>query len=212
MKVFTYFEPDPKLNGYLAVLESWKLLWANAGFEPVVLTEVDAQKHPMFNEVDAHVCSLPTVNPQMYERACWLRWLAVEAVTPYGESSLMVDIDVVPNPRSEITNYCCGIKGTTILDIGGCPCAVYAVPGQIPSRILRWNETDTINGRLHTSDMYMFRASDFARVDVCREWGSPNWEEAEMIHLASGALHNMGFNKQRYNEALYHMFRLLFQP
>lgn len=47
MKIYTYYEdidhPDQE-----KMLELWSLSWENAGFNPIILTKDDAQKHDFY--------------------------------------------------------------------------------------------------------------------------------------------------------------------
>lgn len=73
------------------LLSRWRATWSKRGFNPVMLTEVDARRHPRFDEIDSVVSKLPTVNVPFFERACWLRWLAYDLSTP----GLFTDYDVM---------------------------------------------------------------------------------------------------------------------
>lgn len=201
MKIYTYFEQDPKLRNFGEVLEQWDRRWKKAGLEPVILTEKDARSHPKFSDVYLHARKLPTVNPKAYEMACWVRWLAMET----AGAELAVDSDVLPTAsfkKDAFEAAMAAIHETTILDPGGVPCAVRLV-GSMSDKILAFNTIYEEHGRPHTSDMLFFQGSGFPRTDMCREVGSRDWTLAPITHLATSALHKMGFpGKFEYNETL----------
>ena len=87
--VYTYFE-DQGL-GDAAAVEVWRDVWAEAGWDPVVLSQNDAARHPLYDETVARVSRFPTTNPEGYETACYLRYLAMAAVG----GGFMTDYDVV---------------------------------------------------------------------------------------------------------------------
>ena len=51
--------------------------------------------------------------------------------------------------------------------------------------------------------MTMFMQSkEFARMDLCREFGEEGWLEVPLCHLATEALRKYGFSKTKYREPL----------
>ncbi len=52
----------------------------SVGWYPQILAERDARKHPQFDKYKSRFEKFPTVNPQHYEIACYLRWLALSQV------------------------------------------------------------------------------------------------------------------------------------
>src|SRR5687767_13866136 len=78
--IFSYFVslPDLDLVNERLLVSLWIDRWRAAGLTPIVLNEYHARKHPIFPEFDAAVSKLPSVNPKGYDRACFLRWLAVQ--------------------------------------------------------------------------------------------------------------------------------------
>lgn len=101
--VYTYFSPVASAPGkeeQIRLLNFWQKSWKEHGWEPVILTEADAKKHPRFEEWSAALAAKPTINPPSYERACWLRWIAMAA----ANANFMVDYDVLPN-RFSASDY-----------------------------------------------------------------------------------------------------------
>lgn len=99
MKIYTYYVQVPELNSFdeLKLLSLWRRRWFEAGFEPETLGEYQAQQHSMFAKYDQAITQLPSCNPSSYERACWLRWLALAQVG----GGFMSDYDVFPYPDGD---------------------------------------------------------------------------------------------------------------
>ena len=93
--MFTYFDaavfPREEANNRL-MLDVWKTAWRAAGFEPRIISEADARKHPAFAALKQKYAELPTINPKVYEVACFVRYLAMSV---HG-GGLMTDYDVLP--------------------------------------------------------------------------------------------------------------------
>jgi hypothetical protein len=75
-----------------AQIEAWTNGWRSNGWNPVVLGERTAQRHPRYPEFRRRVESFPAVNVREHALACWERWLAL-AVQGGG---VMGDFDVLP--------------------------------------------------------------------------------------------------------------------
>lgn len=206
-KIYTYFDKDPTLHGFDTVLEIWNQRWSLAGWEPVVLTEKDAQKHVNFEAANAKIESFPTVNPKVYERACWLRWLAIEA----AGGGLMVDSDVLPVRFTPFVLP--NVDQTTILDHGRVPCAVLVVGDSVSQEILNGDhKIGLYNGQPHYSDMIMFQASSIPMVPMGKALVDPGWETLPLVHLSSDALHRAGYSKATYQLAVDAMLSTATKP
>lgn len=99
MKIFTYhINVSPEgLENELRLITLWRNVWQTRGIETVVLSEFHARQHPYFSEYDAAISKLPTVNSVLYERACYLRWLALAQVG----GGFISDYDVFPKAPGE---------------------------------------------------------------------------------------------------------------
>ena len=78
------------------LLEVWSTSWADAGYQPVLLSLRDAQKHPHY---EAYVYALSKITllgaggrNQEYNEYCYLRYLAMATVG----GGLLSDYDVMP--------------------------------------------------------------------------------------------------------------------
>lgn len=103
MKVFGYHE-DMDLGGWGAsteLVEAWARSWKAGGFEPVLLGPKDALGHPLHDLFSRNPYYRGRLNPEPYERACFLRWLAIDNAT-LGMSEMFLAAD---------TDCLCGIFG-----------------------------------------------------------------------------------------------------
>lgn len=188
--VHTYFRPcdDPDALGeQKRILAIWERSWREAGFEPVILTEAHARKHPRFEEYRAALEAKPTINPKAYEMACWLRWIAVLSADTL--SPLLTDYDVLPFGyvdekiliASEFPNMLCP----------GVPCAVVGNKSQFEYAIGAFLKCEPIgtSGMAHLSDMHAAQMLRFPSRDICREYGKPGWKEAQLVHFNHYSCH-----------------------
>lgn len=94
MNVYTYYMPVPGLwpdETQRALIEVWKRSWAKQGWNPVVLCEADAARHPRYAEFKKKFWELPTIYGHDYCGACFMRWVA----TAVWGGGMMVDYDVM---------------------------------------------------------------------------------------------------------------------
>lgn len=95
--IFTFFNPlledafvtEMSENGDHALVEFWKEAWADAGFEPRVLTLADAKKHKWFIPINY---MMEHTLLDGYNKMCIHRWLAMAAVG----GGWMSDYDTFP--------------------------------------------------------------------------------------------------------------------
>lgn len=98
--VYTYFEDQG--IGHEATVDAWKNIWRAAGWKPVVLSEDHARAHPDYEPMKARFSSFPTTNPEGYEVACYLRYLAMAVVGGGFMSDYDVaNVNVPPPPRCD---------------------------------------------------------------------------------------------------------------
>lgn len=181
--VYTYFNPVPEMphEQEHALIVLWQRSWRDSGFEPVVLTHLHAEAHPLFPEIDKLVRSFPTQNPKEYEVACWHRWLAFATVG----GGLMTDYDVIA--RGFDPEFLVLPDNVTVLDRGGVPCAVHATAEgaqEIVSAIARGPHPH--NGK-HYSDMYWFQWKNFPKAGhLTAPFGAADWKTAPAVHFSHG--------------------------
>jgi hypothetical protein len=127
MKIHTYHEPVPGLTdrGYEEMLALWKQDWEQAGHEVVILSEKDAISAcpELHKKLDLAIAPLQTINPKLYTRATFMRWLAMS-----GMGGLMLDYDVFVNPslKQEADNILERVADRDCLTLYSypCPCMV----------------------------------------------------------------------------------------
>lgn len=163
-RVCTYFADvfaDDTAERYQAMLNLWKQSWRNQGWKTTVLTEADAATHPNYTEWRAMLASLPSVNNRGYELACYMRWVAAIQ----SGCGWLSDIDVInygfPPQHAFSGPVLYSFGGSVPALVTGERLAFEAVARafvQVYQRLMN-NVTDTamtsINGRPHTSDMYV---------------------------------------------------------
>ena len=117
MNIYTYYEKVPQMreDSQLELIEIWKISWKKYGWNPVVLD--DSHFNCSDQQID-YLSNLPSVNPKLYEMACFLRWNALSNVG----GGWMCDYDVVNcgfTPEDSLS-----FESLSILQ-GHVPCLVY---------------------------------------------------------------------------------------
>lgn len=84
--VFTYYTPIHIMSDnwrpadQQKLISVWRRSWAARGWNPIVLGEDDAKRHPQYEELRAKFWSLPTPYGHDFEGPCFMRWAAMSAV------------------------------------------------------------------------------------------------------------------------------------
>ena len=198
MRVFTYYEPVPGRPRPTKLLDLWQESWESKGWECHILSEADAKSHPGYEAYSYRISRYPTVNPPGYERACYMRHLAMAM---QGEISLLVDYDVLINPKGRPVGLPHDVR-VSILEPTRVPCSVLASPdgfGDICDIIHSYDP----KGEKHVSDMTILRKSNLPYDSVCVEHldsGRPivddpgdGWKTAPMIHFSSFSFGKLGW-------------------
>lgn len=180
MKVLTYYSPCSGLSPQGGVIERWANSWAKAGYDPVVLNRSHAEQHPRYSELLQIFKAYPTINPSEYELACYLRWLALDAVG----GGLMSDYDVM-----NVSLFPSEIGKAEVLfhERRRVPCLVQASDAGAKKIVEHLTNTKPPAGLHHWSDMVSLMKSEWLAVDHCTEIGDAGWETAKAIHFAHGA-------------------------
>ncbi len=185
-KVHTYFRPGHGefVEEQKRLLAVWEREWKAAGFEPVILTEDDARKHPRFEEWSKALLAKPTVNPPGFEAASWLRWIAMAHLG----GGLMTDYDVVPNgftPERAVEALGSVAQPFPILLCKKVPCAVVGVAAAYENALNAFVKCKPIieQGKPHLSDMHAAIQLDFQTIDLCAEYFASGWKTAPLIHF-----------------------------
>lgn len=126
MKIYTYYENINFKNQY-ELIYFWGKSWKDNGFEPLVLTEKDAQKSDFYGEFVEKISKLHEEiagKPlSKYGLSCWLRWLAYSTRTE--EKFFVSDYDVINHSFSPIEP-----ENTLHLIDDCCPCIASGTPSQ----------------------------------------------------------------------------------
>lgn len=199
MRVFTYFQPVRELGPQDRLLELWKRNWTEHGFEPVILSEKDAMDHPGYDYYVSRISRFPTSNPRDYERACFMRHLAMANVG----GGLLVDTDVLTNPKARdvvipehpfFTIEC--LEPTRV------PCAMRGnAQGfeDLCDTLCEYNA----NGDKHVSDMTIIRKTKINCSSMCVEHlnsgehiendPGDGWKKAPLIHFSTFSFSKLGW-------------------
>lgn len=202
MRVFTYYQPVPELLEITQrfLVECWKDSWAGRGWNPIVLTEADARRHPLFMQYSVAVASYPTVNARGYENACWLRWLAYAvAAQEHAGAIVATDYDVIN--RDWIARDIGSGREPRLVAFAETPTA--ACMGHRRNfdafivDVIRQAERGIVrkNGRMHVSDMTLAQAVP-ERWDwsiICEEWRRGS--TAPLLHVSQYAVDAVGTSK-----------------
>ncbi len=196
MNVHAYYEPilgRPEPSGLLSL---WAGSWRARGFTPVVLNESHARAHLGYGYVRARIDLLPTVNPAAYERACYLRHLAMAEVG----GGLMTDYDVInynffPADLRRVTAH----RKVLILEPTRVPCAMWASQEGWEDVVdllcaYKPDHLDHHNQQAHVSDMTILRRTETPFVGLCVEAGcsgdsvrdqhGEGWRTAKLVHFS----------------------------
>lgn len=96
MKIYTYYN-DINFTNQHEILSLWQNSWNNNGFDAIILSEKDAQKHPYFNSFCQQLREvykeLKNELPKEYIMCCHVRWLAY--ATQKNEAFYVSDYDVI---------------------------------------------------------------------------------------------------------------------
>lgn len=189
MKIYTYHSNlagnNPEHATKLLLL--WKENWKHFGLEPIVLNEYIAREHPLFEAMNQKIGELPTINPPDYERACYLRYLAMSQV----EGGLHSDHDlfcyVQPNfgkPTDKLVSFQTHIPSL----LHGNKNAYEAAIAGIMAYQVSEKDLEGAN-QPHVSDMHMFLRGGipFTSRNEVRNYLDPGWEKSKFVHFSNGS-------------------------
>lgn len=201
-KIYTYLATVEHINveSELKLVLLWMENWRKLGYEPKVLNEHVARQHPYFAEFEKGLEHLPTVNPPGYERACYMRWLAMAQVG----GGLMSDYDVFNYGALPPDNE--APHGPLVIFDRTAPCLVYGPANAFLDQCKRFvayqmTPSDQANGQPHTSDMYILEMqearADVINMDLVRCYLDPGWDTAQFVHYSNSSMTPAG-KRPRY--------------
>jgi len=200
--VYSYYEQVEGRPKPDKLLDLWRRSWEAQGWETKVLSESDARSHPAFGAFSDRIRQFSTVNPPGYERACYIRHLAMANQADEGPM-LMLDYDVLLNPAGPKFTLPPQVDGPAILEPTRVPCMVLAdVDGfmDICDILVSYQQK---YGENHVSDMTILRKSSVRVAPGCVEHldsGRPivddpgdGWKTAPAIHFSSFSFSKLGW-------------------
>lgn len=202
--VHSYYEPVPGRPRPDKLLNLWAESWRKGGFETRILSEADARSHPGYAYYVDKISRFPTVNPPAYERACYMRWLAMANLE--GKLPLiMSDYDVIN--RSFLVEKAAFLWSAqpclTIDEPTRVPCCVMGRPEDFEGLCDIICEYHPKPGERHVSDMTIIRQTNLPAGNVCVEHldsGRPivddpgdGWKTAPLIHFSSFSFSKLGW-------------------
>ncbi len=212
MKIYTYYE-DINVPRQKEILELWKYSWEKNGFDPIVLSEIDAQKNIFYNEFiekmqEIHLSIIN--NPiSKYGMSCYKRWLAY--ATQNEEKFYFSDYDIINNgflpeqpiDKLHLMDECCPCFGS------GRPSEMQILCEAMISMSLE-NIDNLINKKItpcyHDQEFFVHNKSKLMETNWCYfsrerpkfcsfyEYNQDN-SKSLVIHLAH---HNMKLIKDKY--------------
>lgn len=195
-KVFTYYQPVPGMMPTDKLLNLWASSWADKGWETFILSEAHAKDHPGYKAYSDRISRYPTVNNPAYERACYMRHLAMANIG----GGLLVDYDVILRGKLDFEAPFPGEP--VICEPTLVPCMVLADQdgfGDICDIIHSYNPA----GQKHVSDMTILRKSSIHVHRGCVEHlnsGSnviddpgDGWKTAPAIHFSTFSFSKLGW-------------------
>lgn len=212
MIVYGYHAPVPGLPDQGKLIDLWSKTWAQQGFTPIILSEGDAQKNPLYPAFKAHILDLPTTNPKTYEMACYLRHLAMQVIG----GGLLTDMDVMPRKVETVRALKPDLNLPTILEPTRVPCAVFGSADAYGVIALQIMQVLPVAETKHISDMTILRSTLTPTRDICLEFGCTGsnkpddfghgWEKADLIHFSTHSMRRAGFSGNKA-EIIPHILR-----
>lgn len=182
--VYTYYDPVPTHYGpteHVTIL-LWRKSWQQSEFLPIILTHQHAEAHPRYEEFSRLIANFPSTNSMGYDRACWLRWLALAQVG----GGLMTDYDTIA--RAFSPEFLALPDDVTVIDRGGVPCCVHATAegaNKIVNDILTHQHQ---HDGVHYSDMLFFQAMDYPKaLNIVEAYGRDGWDTTPAVHFSHAA-------------------------
>jgi hypothetical protein len=182
-------------------IDIWREAWSAAGWNTVVNTLYDAQKHPLYRQMVAKAKRLPSCCAANYDLSCYLRWLAFD----YQGGGVTCDYDLIPR-RHFSPDLLPAPDGFTVLQYRARGLALEH-ENLVPSFVMSdraglkvWidylinaeeKSDGDIGGRPHTSDMYILNRDVklpwIGRIDMVRDIGEDGWEQSQTVHFCHDA-------------------------
>lgn len=194
MKIFCFYQEskdiDPIAERKLIAL--WIDNWRMKAFEPWVLNESWAERHPLFESFRDAVSKFPSTNPAGYDLSCFIRWLAVAVATEGDDCCILSDYDVfnygwapILASNSKITCY-----------QGHVPCLVSGRPKSFAAMAKLFAEYVPKPGENHVSDMSILAGLNPMQADkiitfnhpLIKSYSEAGWDKSAAVHYPNSAM------------------------
>lgn len=192
MKIYTYHSVVRQLSieDETRLIMLWKAAWERRGYEPVVLNEFIARQNKLFNVLDDKIIhKLPSINPISYDRACYLRWLAMVEVN----GGLMADYDVMPyadwtpKNKTDPTPLVGYQKHVPSLVHGSRKAYLNIVNAFLNYQL---QPDDLEQGKPHISDMLILHKSHMPmrQLHHVKNYGEDGWDDSPLVHWSTSSM------------------------
>ena len=102
MNVYAFYDPiGEQTKEYTDLISLWERSWRYYGWNPIILTLKDAQKHERYNELHEKAKAWPTINGKQFEIYCFLRWLAIANIGGWYTDVDMMNYGFMPYDYGE---------------------------------------------------------------------------------------------------------------
>jgi hypothetical protein len=192
--VYTYYELVPKIencpgrkSSQASLIELCARSWMNNGWNLIVLGENDAKTHELYQEYKEIISLFPSVNPELYDYHCYMRWLAMANIG----GGIMIDYDVINMSLKDPSFF--NFTGLTVYQ-GHVPCVVSGSTEDYMSAVKGFmgfkNNIGIVmeNNKPHTSDMIMLSsgAIKFNKLYQVKNYPEPG----DLVHCSQGRCKN----------------------
>ena len=188
------------------LIELWKKSWRNYGWNPIVLSLNDAQKHPRYKEIDLKNYSSNlykySINEANYLEMCYSRWFA------YGvEDGVWSDYDVINyGLRPENITDLVQQKDPVFFDeIGSCGFSTYKGHDLIIDGLIKAYQDDYIVDNILLLQRQHHETIDISDMHINRRENTPisflnnicvsnfhdnKWRQSQLVHYHNGLWNN----------------------
>lgn len=188
--VCTYFDQSQETNvtEQKQLIELWKMAWKSAGYNPVVLEEWDASKHPEYANLKAKTRDIK----QPAKRAAMARLYRWLAFTHVG-GGFYVEYDILPNasftneiiPEPDGVNFLEeGELSATSADRRGLNFLVEAIVENRYNTLYIPSDKDILK---NAPESFWCRETN-----IVKPWNATGWAQAPLVHFSAKACKSVG--------------------
>lgn len=194
MNIYAFYDPiGVQSQEYTDLISIWEKSWKYYGWNPIILTLKDAQKHERYDELYNKAEKYPTVNIKQFEMYCFLRWLAIAHIGGWYTDVDMINYGFLPH------DY--GVESVTTYVHGIAPATVYLTKKKyndlIIESLINYETTESdymlSMNKYHVSDMTILNKKTHLldkRLDVQSDYIlDPKWNNAKIVHYTSPCIH-----------------------